>query len=186
VIPDVAAAAPEVSADKLSYTIKLRTDVNFHDGSKMTSDDILATYNKIIFPPSGVLSPRAGAYAAVDSIARQRLTASSSSSSTFRLVRHEPRVPVNFIYSAAKLRRISTVRENIMGTGPFTYVSNTKGQDWVGKKFADYFAKDKNGVSAPVPRRLQGVDHHRRERRGERRAQQAGCDRVPRFHPAAA
>src|SRR5437899_238980 len=69
VIPDVAAATPEVSADKLTYTIKVRTDVKFHDGPKMTSDDILATYNKIIFPPSGVLSPRAGAYAAVHRLA---------------------------------------------------------------------------------------------------------------------
>ena len=68
VIPDVAAAMPEVSADKLSYNITLRTDVKFHDGSVMTSEDVVATYNKIIFPPTGVLSPRAGAYAAVESI----------------------------------------------------------------------------------------------------------------------
>ena len=60
VVPDVAAAMPEISADKLTYTIKLRTDVKFHDGSKMTSDDVVATYQKIIFPPTGVLSPRAG------------------------------------------------------------------------------------------------------------------------------
>jgi peptide/nickel transport system substrate-binding protein len=68
VVPDVAAAMPEISADKLTYTIKLRTDVKFHDGTKMTSDDVVATYQKIIFPPTGVLSPRAGAYAAVDTI----------------------------------------------------------------------------------------------------------------------
>jgi peptide/nickel transport system substrate-binding protein len=151
VIPDVAAAMPEFSADKLSATIKLRTDVKFHDGSKMTSDDILATYQKIIFPPTGVLSPRAGAYAAVESISNPapdsvvfKLKYPSASFAT------NLASPWNFIYSAAKLKTdIHWYEKNIMGTGPFTYVSNTAGQDWVGKKFADYFAKDKNGVQLP-------------------------------------
>ena len=62
IIPDVAAAMPEVSADKLTWTIKLRTDVKFHDGALMTSEDVLATYNKIIFPPQGVVSSRQAAW----------------------------------------------------------------------------------------------------------------------------
>ena len=151
VIPDVAAAMPEVSADKLTYTIKLRTDVKFHDGSKMTSDDVVATYQKIIFPPTGVLSPRAGAYAAVDTI-----SGPAPDSLVFKLKYPSASFgtnlasPWNFIYSAAKLKAdIHWYEKNIMGTGPFTYVSNTKGQDWVGKKFPDYFGKDKNGVQLP-------------------------------------
>ena len=44
---------------------------------------------------------------------------------------------------------VPQLRLVVMGTGPFTYVSNTKGQDWVGKKFPDYFGKDKNGVQLP-------------------------------------
>jgi len=153
VIPDVAAAMPEISADKLTYTIKLRTDVKFHDGTKMTSDDIVATYNKIIFPPTGVLSPRAGAYAAVDA---NGITATSPDAVTFKLKYPSASFatnlasPWNFIYSAAKLKAdIHWYEKNIMGTGPFTYVSNTKGQDWVGKKFPDYFGKYKNGVQLP-------------------------------------
>jgi len=153
VIPDVAAAMPEISADKLTYTIKLRTDVKFHDGTKMTSDDIVATYNKIIFPPTGVLSPRAGAYAAVDA---NGITGTSPDTVTFKLKYPSASFatnlasPWNFIYSAAKLKAdVHWYEKNIMGTGPFTYVSNTKGQDWVGKKFPDYFGKDKNGVQLP-------------------------------------
>jgi peptide/nickel transport system substrate-binding protein len=117
-------------------TIKLRTDVKFHDGSTMTSRDVVATYNKIIFPPTGVLSPRAGAYAAVDTI-----TASDANTVVFKLKYPSASFltnlasPWNFIYSAAKLKAdIHYYEKNVDGTGPFTYVSNTKGQDWVGKK----------------------------------------------------
>lgn len=151
VIPDVAASAAQMSADKLTATIKLRTGVKFHDGTTLTADDIKATYDKIIFPPTGVLSPRAGAYAAVESV-----TASDPSTVVFKLKYPSASFltnlasPWNFIYSAAKLKTdIKWYEKNIMGTGPFTYEGNTKGQDWRGKKNAAYFGKDKDGTQLP-------------------------------------
>ena len=151
VIPDVAASDPQVSSDKLTMTVKLRTDVKFHNGAAMTSEDIVATYQKIIFPPAGVLSPRAGAYAAVETV-----TAPDPSTVVFKLKYPSASFltnlasPWNFIYSAAKLKTdIRIYEKNIDGTGPFTYVSNTKGSDWVGKKNAAYFGKDKDGTQLP-------------------------------------
>jgi peptide/nickel transport system substrate-binding protein len=150
-IPDVAAAMPELSADKLTWTIKLRTDVKFHDGTAMTSEDVLATYNKIVFPPANVISARQGAYAAVDS-----MSAPNASTVVFKLkyatgsFQANLTSPWNFIYSAAKLKQdIKWYEKNVMGTGPFTYVSNVKGSEWVAKKNPDYFGKDKNGVKLP-------------------------------------
>src|SRR5688572_15096086 len=56
-----------VSKDSLTYTFKLRSGVKFHDGSDLTSRDVKASYDKIIFPPPGVGSTRKGQYADVAS-----------------------------------------------------------------------------------------------------------------------
>src|SRR5881409_730522 len=151
VIPDVAAEMPAVSADKMTVTVKLRQDVKFHDGTVMTSDDVKATYDKIIFPPTGVLSPRAGAYAVVSAV-----NATDKNTIEFKLKYPSASFitnlasPWNFIYSAAKLKAdIHFYEKNIMGTGPFVYDGNTKGQDWRGKKNPDYFGKDKDGNKLP-------------------------------------
>ncbi len=44
--PDIAAAMPTVSADGTTYTFKLRTDVTFSNGDKVTSKDVLYSWNR--------------------------------------------------------------------------------------------------------------------------------------------
>src|SRR5262249_35860832 len=58
----------KIAPDGLTYTFKLRSGVRFHDGSPLTSADVKATYDKIVFPPAGVRSIRRNTYAAVTSI----------------------------------------------------------------------------------------------------------------------
>lgn len=150
IVADVAAGMPQVSADKLTWTIKLRTDVKFHDGSTLTSEDVRATYQQIITPPQGVNSIRKGVYAAVESI-----SAPDPSTIVFKLkfatgsFLASLASPWNYIYSAAKLKENPKFYEkNIMGTGPFTFIEYVKGSHWSGRKNPNYFLKDRPYLDA--------------------------------------
>ena len=46
VVPDVAAKMPDVSANGLTYTFKLREDVKFWNGDLVTSKDVLYSWNR--------------------------------------------------------------------------------------------------------------------------------------------
>jgi peptide/nickel transport system substrate-binding protein len=134
-----------VSADGKTYTFKIRKGVKFHDGSEMTSKDIKASYDKIIFPPAGVGSTRKGQYADV-----QAVEAPDATTIVFRL--KEPSgsfiasllSPYNFIYKAEILAKdMHWYEKNVMGTGPFTFVEHVKGSHVVGKKNPNYWDKGK-------------------------------------------
>ena len=57
-----------VSPDRQTYTFKLRPNVLFHDGSKLTSADIKASYQRIVHPPPGVISSRQVDFGAISAI----------------------------------------------------------------------------------------------------------------------
>ena len=143
IVPDVAADMPQISADKLVWTIPIRKDVKFHSGQQLTSADVLATYNKIVFPPSGVTSTRQAVYGVVDKI-------EAPDASTIKFTLKYPSAsfqaslasPWNFVYSADKLKTdIHWYEKNVDGTGPFVFVEYQKGAFWSGKKNPDYFVK---------------------------------------------
>lgn len=46
VVPDIASAMPTVSSDGLTYTFPLRHDVTFSNGDKLTSKDVLYSWNR--------------------------------------------------------------------------------------------------------------------------------------------
>ena len=134
-----------VSKDGKTYTFKLHHGVKFHDGSEMTSKDVKASYDKIIFPPPGVGSTRKGQYADVQSV-----DTPDKYTVVFKL--KEPSgsfiasllSPYNFIYKADILAKDPHWYEkNIMGTGPFIFVEHVKGSHVIGKKNPNYWDKGK-------------------------------------------
>ena len=130
-----------VSADKLTYTFKLRPNVLFHDGSRLTSADVKASYERIAHPPQGVISARQVDYSSISAIdTPDPLTV------VFHLKWPEAVMLANFaspwncIYSAARLAEDPQFpKTHVMGTGPFTFVEHVKGDHWTGKRFDKYF-----------------------------------------------
>ena len=134
-----------ISPDGMTFTLKLRQGVKFHDGSVMTSRDAKASYDRIISPPQGVISMRKGSYGAVEAV-----EAPDPHTIVFRLKWPETSFltmlasPYNWIYKADILAKdMRWYETNVMGTGPFKFVEHVKGSHWVGKKNPDYWDKGK-------------------------------------------
>jgi peptide/nickel transport system substrate-binding protein len=134
-----------ISSDKRTYTFKLRRSVKFHDGSVMTSADVKASYDHIVFPPPGVVSSRQAQYHAVEAV-----EAPSPDTVVFRLKWPEASFiasvssPWNWIYKADILAKDPRWYEtHVMGTGPFKFVEYVRGSHWVGNKNPDYWDRGK-------------------------------------------
>jgi peptide/nickel transport system substrate-binding protein len=134
-----------VSADRLTYTFKLRPNVFFHDGSKLTSADVKASYERIVRPPPGIVSARKVDYAAIASIETP-----DPRTVVFHLQWPEAAMLANFaspwncIYSAAKLAGDPQFpKTHILGTGAFVFGEHVKGQYWVGSRWDKYFQPGK-------------------------------------------
>jgi peptide/nickel transport system substrate-binding protein len=143
-VPDLAESWT-ISPDGLIYTFKVRQGVRFHDGTVLTSRDVKATYDKIVFPPSGVVSMRKGSYRAIEAI-----EAPDPQTLRFRLKWPEASFlislasPYNWIYKADILAKdMRWYETNVMGTGAFKFVEHVKGSHWIGKKNPDYWDKGK-------------------------------------------
>jgi peptide/nickel transport system substrate-binding protein len=134
-----------VSQDGRTYTLKLRRGVKFHDGAEMTSRDVKASYDKIVWPPAGVISFRKAQYADVEAVEIPDATTvvfrlKWPSASFLNLLAS----PYSWIYKADILAKdVRWYEKNIMGTGAFTFVEYVKGSHWVGKRNPSYWDKGK-------------------------------------------
>jgi peptide/nickel transport system substrate-binding protein len=130
-----------VTPDKRTYSFKLRPNVLFHDGTKLTSADIKASYERIVHPPKEVTSARQVDYSAID-----RIDTPDPLTVIFHLQWPDAAMLANFaspwncIYSAAKIEEDPQFpKTHILGTGPFVFVEHVKGQTWRAKRFDNYF-----------------------------------------------
>jgi peptide/nickel transport system substrate-binding protein len=117
------------SDDHLSYTFKLHEGVKFHDGSELTSADVKASWDRIVFPPEGVISQRRSNYQMIKSI-----EAPDRSTVVFRLHHPSPSFlpslahPANFIYAKKYLDTdVHYYKSHTIGTGPFKVKNYVRG-----------------------------------------------------------
>jgi peptide/nickel transport system substrate-binding protein len=158
---------PEGEDGGTKYTFKIRDDIKFHDGTPLTAHDVVATYEKIIFPPEGVASARKAFFRMVESV-----EATDDYTVVFKLKfpsgAFMPAVaaPYNFIYSKKDLEEHGYTwhKDNINGTGAFEFVEHQPGSFVEGKRYEDYHHEGKpyldgfKAIAAPkMAVRLQAI-----------------------------
>src|SRR6266446_10176137 len=138
---DLCTVMPKPSDDGKTYTFKIREGVKFTDGSPLTAEDIAASWNEIIFPPQGVISVRQSNFVMVD-----KVEAPDPTTVVFRLNfatdAFLPALadPYAWIYKRAILDKDPHWYEkNILGSGPFKFVSYDTGQSIKGERNPDYY-----------------------------------------------
>ncbi|MGC2200052.1 MAG: ABC transporter substrate-binding protein [Stellaceae bacterium] len=140
---DLCTDMPKPTDDGKTYTFKIRQGVRFHDGSTLTADDVAASWNEIIFPPQGYLSPRSSNYMMVKDV-----EAPDANTVVFHLkfatTAFLPALadPYNWIYEKKILDKDPKWYEkNIMGSGPFKFAGYEVGQHIQGVRNPDYYHK---------------------------------------------
>jgi peptide/nickel transport system substrate-binding protein len=143
IVCDLCTEMPKPTDGGKTYTFKIRDDVKFHNGDKLTAEDVAASLNKIAFPPNGTLSPRATDFMMVKDI-----TAPDEHTVVFHLKfatgAFLPALadPYNWIYQKKFLDKdIHWYEHNILGSGPFKFVSYEAGQKITGVRNPDYYHK---------------------------------------------
>ena len=134
-------SVPAPTEGGTKYNFKIRQGVKFHDGTPLTSADIKATYDKIIFPPEGVPSSRKAFFKMVESV-----EAPDATTVVFKLSfpsgAFVPALatPFNWIYSKKDLDEhgYEWHTKNVNGSGPFVFVQEQPGSFVEGKRNPNY------------------------------------------------
>lgn len=132
--------------DEKTLEVKLRQDVTFHDGTPMTADDVVYTFDRIIQEnkieyPDPHTSPRKGLIAPLVSVEKKDdytmiMNFSGPWPPAMQLIVHQQIVPMGYLEQAGTKGFI----ENPIGTGPFKFVSAQPGlEEVVMERYDGYY-----------------------------------------------
>lgn len=131
--------------DPQTWEFKLRQGVKFHDGSEMTADDVVFTFDRIIQEnmieyPEPHTSPRKGLIAPLASVEKVddytvRFHLSAPWPPAMQLFVHQQIVPKAYLESVGTQGFV----ENLVGAGPFRFVEGQIDDQIVMERFDDYW-----------------------------------------------
>jgi peptide/nickel transport system substrate-binding protein len=132
--------------DDQTLEVTLRQGVKFHDGTEMTADDVVFTFDRIIQEnaieyPEPHTSPRKGLIAPLESIEKTGDYAvvmhfSGPWPPAMQLIVHQQILPKNYLEEAGT----QSFLEKPVGLGPFAFVSAQPGlEEVVLERFDDYY-----------------------------------------------
>ncbi|MDR2785607.1 MAG: ABC transporter substrate-binding protein, partial [Treponema sp.] len=131
--------------DDLTYIYDVRDDIVFSDGSPLTMDDVLFSFERSRDPEGGTYF--SDFFADVESFTvdgRQFIIKLTAPSAVFKYV---PTTGAGWVISKAYFEKqgdnFGTAAGGVIGTGPFMYQSWTSGQEIVLKKNPNYRDKEK-------------------------------------------
>ncbi|MBI2907643.1 MAG: hypothetical protein HYX92_08320 [Chloroflexi bacterium] len=132
----------DISPNGLIYTFRLQEGVKFHDGTSLVAEDVKFNLDRVIFPPKGMISPRKPLYEAVEKVetfdpVTLRIFLKRPQASFLQLLSIEK----NFVFLPRIIREKGDMKKDVLGTGPFKFVSYTEGVSFKVQKNPDYFVK---------------------------------------------
>jgi len=151
--PRLAESMPDVSADGLTYTFKLRKGVKFQNGREFVADDVVYTITRVLDPKTA--SPGAGfflgikgaqEFAAGTATSVEGIKALDPSTVEFTLVSPDVtflnKMAINFAFIVPK-EEVEKAGENFghtpVGTGPYKLTEWVTGQHLTFERNPDYF-----------------------------------------------
>ncbi len=142
-----------VSADGLEYIVGIRDDVTFHNGEKVTVEDVAFTFNLCLEKNkthSGTMLTNLASCEVVDD-SHVKFILSNRYAAFINCLTTRP----GNIISKKYYEEVGTegYNENPIGTGPYKYVSRTSGQELVLEAYEGYregVAPIKNVIMRPI------------------------------------
>ncbi|WP_067904151.1 ABC transporter substrate-binding protein [Actinomadura chibensis] len=120
--------------DNTEWTVKLRPNVKFHDGSPFGADDVIAVFNRILDKKNALIERNY-----VDFMDPKGIEKVDDLTVKFKLPK--PYGPFEFAVTNSNIifYKKGSTPEQAMGTGPFSLVAFTPGRETTVKRFDGYW-----------------------------------------------
>jgi peptide/nickel transport system substrate-binding protein len=132
------------NSDSSTFTLKLKSNLKWHDGQPITADDIVFTMNTLIdknqnvpYQSYGYIDGKAVVTKKVDNLTVV-ITLPKSSAGFLGGLSQIYCIPKHIYQNVSNIGK-STLNNNPVGSGPYKFKSYTPGQSFVVQRFNDYF-----------------------------------------------